>query len=108
MRRSVNFEPTTNDPGKRYVCSIVLFSLILIVPVLDASRTKLPDDIGLWTTVLPRFEGPLPDNAVAFVAHTTSMWVGTRSTTAPSGMTYNVQHNLVFVVIIGELPAGYV
>ncbi|KAL1671994.1 hypothetical protein EV122DRAFT_284403 [Schizophyllum commune] len=92
MRRSVNFEPTTNDP----------------IAVLDARRTKLPDDIGLWTTVLPRFEGPLPDNAVAFVAHTTSMWVGTRSTTAPSGMTYNVQHNLVFVVIIGELPAGYV
>ncbi|KAL1711985.1 hypothetical protein EV715DRAFT_268201 [Schizophyllum commune] len=92
MRRSVNFEPTTNDP----------------IAVLDARRTKLPDDVGLWTTVLPRFEGPLPDNAVAFVAHTTSMWVGTRSTTAPSGMTYNVQHNLVFVVIIGELPAGYV
>ncbi|KAL1674012.1 hypothetical protein EV122DRAFT_282432 [Schizophyllum commune] len=92
MRRSVNFEPTTNDP----------------IAVLDARHTKLPDDIGLWTTVLPRFEGPLPDNAVAFVAHTTSMWVGTRSTTAPSGMTYNVQHNLVFVVIIGELPAGYV
>ncbi|KAL1671617.1 hypothetical protein EV122DRAFT_256390 [Schizophyllum commune] len=75
MRRSVNFEPTTNDP----------------VPVLDARHTKLPDDIGLWTTVLPRFEGPLPDNAVAFVAHTTSMW-----------------HNLVFVVIIGDLPTGYV
>ncbi|KAL1725521.1 hypothetical protein EV714DRAFT_277408 [Schizophyllum commune] len=92
MRRSVNFEPTTNDP----------------IAVLDARHMKLPDDVGLWTTVLPRFEGPLPDNAVAFVAHTTSMWVGTRSTTAPSGMTYNVQHNLVFVVIIGELPAGYV
>ncbi|KAL1736323.1 hypothetical protein EV714DRAFT_267157 [Schizophyllum commune] len=92
MRRSVNFEPTTNDP----------------IAILDARHTKLPDDIGLWTTVLPRFEGPLPNNAVAFVAHTTSMWVGTRSTTAPSGMTYNIQHNLVFVVIIGELPAGYV
>ncbi|KAL1750611.1 hypothetical protein FB107DRAFT_252023 [Schizophyllum commune] len=92
MRRSVNFEPTTNDP----------------IAVLDARHAKLPDDVGLWTTVLPRFEGPLPDNAVAFVAHTTSMWVGTRSTTSPSGMTYNVQHNLVFVVIIGELPAGYV
>ncbi|KAL1712056.1 hypothetical protein EV715DRAFT_297436 [Schizophyllum commune] len=91
-RRGVNFEPTPNDG----------------VPVFDARSTKLPEDFSIWPTALPRFEGPIPKDAVAFIAHTTNMWVGTRSKTASSSTSYNLQYNLLFIVIIGVLPAGFV
>ncbi|KAI4293832.1 hypothetical protein K525DRAFT_274847 [Schizophyllum commune Loenen D] len=91
-RRAPNFEMSTND----------------VVPVYDARKVALPADISTWQSTLPVFEGPLPKNAVVFVAHTTNMWVGTRSTTSASAITHNVQYNLVFVVIVGVLPLGYV
>ncbi|KAI4516978.1 hypothetical protein K525DRAFT_211933 [Schizophyllum commune Loenen D] len=91
-RRAPNFEMSTAD----------------VVPVYDARKTALPVDISKWQQTLPLFEGPLPKNAVVFVAHTTNMWVGTRSTTSASAITHNVQYNLVFIVIVGVLPLGYV
>ncbi|KAI4517647.1 hypothetical protein K525DRAFT_273417 [Schizophyllum commune Loenen D] len=91
-RRAFNFEPSTNDN----------------VPVLDARAVKLPDDMSTWVSALPALDGPIPKDAVAFVAHTTNMWVGTRSKTAPSATTYNLQHNLLFIVVVGTLPAGLV
>ncbi|KAL1671555.1 hypothetical protein EV122DRAFT_226368, partial [Schizophyllum commune] len=91
-RRGANFECSTND----------------VVPVLDARKMRLPEDMSIWHTALPPFEGPIPKDAAAIVAHTTNMWVGNRSKTAPSGTTYNVQYNLLYIIIVGELPAGLV
>ncbi|KAL1658376.1 hypothetical protein GGF50DRAFT_92673 [Schizophyllum commune] len=91
-RRASNFEPSTNDS----------------VAVYDARAVKLPMDISTWTSALPLLDGPIPKDAVAFVAHTTNMWVGTRSKTAPTATTHNVQHNIIFVVVIGALPHGFV
>ncbi|KAL1685164.1 hypothetical protein GGG16DRAFT_119139 [Schizophyllum commune] len=87
-RRGSSFELTTND----------------VVPVFDARKVSLPQDMSTWHTVLPAFEGVPPRDAVAIVAHTTNMWVGTRS----SPPSYNVQYNLVYVVVVGALPSGFV
>ncbi|KAI5823296.1 hypothetical protein K523DRAFT_255420, partial [Schizophyllum commune Tattone D] len=87
-RRGASFELTTND----------------VVPVFDARKVTLPRDMSTWHTALPAFEGVPPRDAVAIVAHTTNMWVGTRS----SPPSYNVQYNLVYIVIVGALPSGFV
>ena len=109
LRRAAPFELSTNDTSEQQ--RVVRRSLILttaLVPVYDATKTVLPHDISTWQTVLPLWGGSLPRNAVAYVAHTTNMWVGTRSTTSPTSTSHNIQFNLVFVVIIGVLPLGYV
>ncbi|KAI4294631.1 hypothetical protein K525DRAFT_274145 [Schizophyllum commune Loenen D] len=83
-RRAAPFELSTNDT----------------IPVYDATKTVLPHDISTWQTVLPLWGGSLPRNAVAYVAHTTNMWVGTRSTTSPTSTSHNIQFNLVFQLML--------
>ncbi|KAI5896029.1 uncharacterized protein SCHCODRAFT_02663894 [Schizophyllum commune H4-8] len=60
------------------------------VPVYDARKTALPEDISMWPKSLPILEGPLPKNAVATVAYTPTMWIGNQ----PSYPAYNLQFNI--------------
>ncbi|KAI4517961.1 hypothetical protein K525DRAFT_273109 [Schizophyllum commune Loenen D] len=84
--RSFPFEPTTTDGVNAY----------------DARTVELPADMSTWPYVLPRLEEPYPRNAVAFVVHTTTVWVATSS----GEDVYNLQQNLMYVVVVGVLPPG--
>ena len=58
--------------------------------------------MSTWPYVLPRLEEPYPRNAVALVAHTTTVWVGTST----GLQQHNLQQNLMYVVVVGVLPPG--
>ncbi|TRM56314.1 hypothetical protein BD626DRAFT_575838 [Schizophyllum amplum] len=73
------------------------------VPVFDARHNwHLFKDPSYWPAQCPQMKGPIPNDSVAIIVHTTTMTFGR----AHEEREHDVHHNVMFVVVYADGPVA--